>query len=861
MCQSLAHVPQERPNIFVFDTDNKDIVRKAGASGSYYKDWGNNVYSVLLPFPPFRSGLERVSIELLYKDEDLTRSSSDNRRLFLSSEFHERSGNHKKIPSIHVGNAQRIRGLTKRSTMTVIDSEIGVYDSDNNNLALSKADFADLIYSQTGAFANADFRGFRQLLLIIKGITGRANAKSVEILTRETGQETIRDIEINRVIDQRRDHPPYIPVFVGRETQIRQLDNAGLRVATITGLGGEGKSSLGSRFFGLAQDRKTRVQFEKYGWCDCKELETTFHERLIVLLEEISEGRETRQKYSDENIGDTILRFIGHLHRQECLVVFDNLDAFVDKDSFSFIDGVRFLFDQITEKLSRSMVIFTCRAPIHDFHPSFLEIPIVGLSFTECGELAAHLNIEISEQLLRAIYDSTKGHALWLNLIFGQIRSGRISPDRIQNVISTSSQITADLDVRLLRSIWDTLNQKEKEIIWVISTFARPKPVEYIERASGISYKKCVKMLRNLVALRLATEIDSEGTTLFDLHPIIRAKAKEECGRARLRSLTARVITILIPSGIPNLTILIRSNDFSKSSVENYIESVEIAVDAGDFTTAIKYLKELSDNLWRVGEEMKFVDLCKRLLQAIEGSQYRIGIDDNLSQVFESFIHILLTQGEYELADRYLIRLQGSIESIKQFIFYVEIRGYFLWFTNDFRKAVALMRDGIDEIREKKEQVPAHLRYNLALALRDSGKVDEAITIFLQGRDLSVVENWDVDSADASATDLGNLGRCFFLKGELNRALQLVERSLAILERGDSRNDKVNQGYALLWLADIYSRREAFQDAFQHLSRAIAVWKEHAPARLKKVRDHILDYPRKFMRKYGDEKIIKELPN
>ena len=90
-------------------------------------------------------------------------------------------------------------------------------------------------------------------------------------------------------------------------------------------------------------------------------------------------------------------------------------------------------------------------------------------------------------------------------------------------------------------------------------------------------------------------------------------------------------------------------------------------------------------------------------------------------------------------------------------------------------------------------------------------------------------------------------------------ALRLTGKSLAILEKGETRNEKVNQGYAHLWLADIYVKKESFQEAFTHLARAYEIWNEYAPARIKKIRNHILEYPKKFFKKYSNERIIQEL--
>jgi len=857
MCESFSKEMQIVPKIFVFDDDNKDIIKKVSIPKLYYKDWGNNVYSLCLPTPPFRSGYENICIELLYKDEDIMLSSPDNRRLFLSSEFDEKSGNHKMVSHTHVSNVARIRGATKKSTTKIVDSDIGVYDSANNNLALSKNEFAEFIFNGDGPFESVDFRGFRQLLIVINGIIKKSKTPESEILIDEKESMSNRRIKVRQL--SRRDHPPHIPVFVGRQAQLKKLDDPNIRVVAITGLGGEGKSSIASKFYKMAQGGLTKISFRKLGWCDCKELQTTFHDRLLILLEEISNGKETREKYADENIVDTISRLIEHLHKQECLMIFDNVDAFVDHDSFSLIDTLKLLFENITEKLTNGLVIFTSRAPIHDFHPSFLEIPTSGLSYLDTQDLVAQFNIQVDEKQLRIIHDATKGHALWLNLIFGQIRSGRISPDKIQSVMTTNSLLSVDLDIRLLRSIWSTLDQKEKEIIWVISTFARPKPIEYIDRASGISYQKCVRIIHNLVSLRLVMEIDSEGITLFDIHPMIRTKAKEECGRTRIKSLSTRVIAILIPKGSQSLALLIKSSDFARSSIENYIEGVEIALEAGEYDTSIKYLKELSDNLWKIGEDTKFVDLCMRLFSAIDGSRFKIGMDSNLNNIFSSFIHILLTHGDFETADKQLTKLRTSIESIKQLIFYIDLRGYFLWFKNDFSKAVTFIKDGIEDIKKKNEQVPRDIRYNLALALRDSGKVDEAIALFLDGRELEILEKWKVDTPDANYADLGNIGRCYFLKDQLDVSIRLVNKSLELLESGKARNDMVNQGYAHLWISDILVKQGRFDEALSHLKTTVRLWQDYAPARLKKVKDHIQKYSVEFLNKYLDEETMQIL--
>ena len=256
-------------------------------------------------------------MELLYQDADLKRSDQHGRRLFLSSEFDDTSGNHKSHPSLHVGNVHRIRGSTGVATAKIVDSDIGVYNAENSNVALSKADFARCMLAGIPPFHDVDFSGFKPVLLTIRSILlATAAATGREILTPEV---TERDIAV-RVRgaggSKPHDSPPHVPIFVGREVHLSNLDSAHIRVAAITGLGGEGKSTLASRFYWLARHDRTKVSFTSFGWCDCKELDSSFHERLLLLIDELSGGEEPQDKYPDENVHATIGRFVGQLQKK-----------------------------------------------------------------------------------------------------------------------------------------------------------------------------------------------------------------------------------------------------------------------------------------------------------------------------------------------------------------------------------------------------------------------------------------------------------------------------------------------------------------------------------------------------------------
>jgi tetratricopeptide (TPR) repeat protein len=684
----------------------------------------------------------------------------------------------------------------------------------------------------------------------LDGLLVTALPTASELLTPEGDQAITLPIALRRDV-RSVDSPPHVPIFVGRQSHLHSLANLNIRVAGVTGLGGEGKSTIAAQFFALARRGGTPTSFSRFGWCDCKELESTFHERLLLLIEELSHGSEPTARYPDENIQQTLDRFVRQLHQNECLVVFDNVDAFVDKDSASFVDSVGALFERLTTQLSRSLVIFTCRPSIRDYRPSFLEIPVSGLAFSETRELAGRLGLSIADDVLHEIFDRTNGHALWLNLILGQLRSGRISSGEVQSLLASPVSIVHDLNTRLLRSIWDNLTAREKEILIVISTFTRPQEITRIARASELSYQRCVRLLRTLASLRLVQEVDVSGITHYDLHPIVRAKARTECGRIKRQKLTARVIAALIPMGFPGLGILIRTRGVSRESIDAYIESTEIAIENEAVRRAVDQLSELAKYLWQIGEEPKFIDLTKRLLDTLQPSDLRIGVDESLTSVFDVFIHVLLEQDDATTADKYLRRFEEGLETIAQLMKWATLRSYYLWYTDDHATAIEFMAARMIQIKEKGEEIPHDLRYNYALALRDFGRVEEALEIFADGRVLDAILVSQPDSdEDVSTSDIGNIGRCLYLKGDYGHALQFVSKSADILRRGEERMDKVNYGYAGLWLADVYVKLGRYKDAYAALREVIGTWSKHAPARLRKVGTHTVDYPEEFW-EYG----------
>ena len=147
--------------------------KKLESVNGRYKNWGNNVFSILLPIPKHRTETPLISIEHYYTDAEIKTEVSIggiSRRLFMGNEFDIRG-----IDSIHCLNCDRKEKCGK-DKINIIDGTSGEritrFDNADVNLALPKMEFAQRILNKEPPFDNFNFDSFIELFEIIKEILG-----------------------------------------------------------------------------------------------------------------------------------------------------------------------------------------------------------------------------------------------------------------------------------------------------------------------------------------------------------------------------------------------------------------------------------------------------------------------------------------------------------------------------------------------------------------------------------------------------------------------------------------------------------------------------------------------------------------
>ncbi len=190
-CEIFSEKYQSCPMIFIFDRDNKEILKKVTDKNGDYKIWGNNVFSFAIPIPSHRNGYENICIELYYTDDEIKTKDLNGRRLFFTYEFNESSGKLKQDPTIHIANKGKLKRFAEKSKTKVVDSE--VYDLNDKNIALSKMGFAQYVFSDEELFHDFKFNEFKNIFAIIENII-KTTQNSI-VLSAGKGQTNNGEIE------------------------------------------------------------------------------------------------------------------------------------------------------------------------------------------------------------------------------------------------------------------------------------------------------------------------------------------------------------------------------------------------------------------------------------------------------------------------------------------------------------------------------------------------------------------------------------------------------------------------------------------------------------------------------------------
>lgn len=623
-----------------------------------------------------------------------------------------------------------------------------------------------------------------------------------------------------------------VPEWVGRESELSLIDSKRISVLAITGTGGQGKSALASEIL----RRNARGENSKYDagiWIDCRELPDSLHFKIIQTLDSLSGGKESTALYRDEKLEDTVKRFSKYLVDYNLLLVFDNIDAYVKVDTEGPTSELEPFLNSFLNIEHGSLIILTCRPSfIHD-SADFYNLKLSGLSLDDGIEFFKKRGVRFEkgndENSCKKIIDLTNGHPYWLGLIAGQINSGR---DTLKKLVEKFSRREVPERRRIqeyFKNIWDQLNKERQKLLRYLVEAHRPltdHEISILDRGPH----KVKQELRRLERLGLVEPHENVNEiTSYQVHPLIREFIHETFTPQAQEQFVQRVLYIFLPRGIVDILFTKNSdfNGFDSVSPSALLESLETCLNSRNTFKALTLIEEYRFKLQNGGFHHQYQSIACRILDTIDWEDSNILHRSKSISFIKNIMEQLVYMGEVTRYTYYLKKYESLIEpNTLAYLSYLILEVDIAWRTGEYTRSIQLSYK-CEELIEKLDITYGikSVKFTRALALRESGKVQEALELF---NEIKLTD----DDEDDTATHLGNCARCYLKLKDYKKAKEYLTKSLRLLINDDAYISCTNVGYAYVWLAELMFEQQEYEDSKFFLLLGEKVWGEYAPGLL-----------------------------
>ncbi|MEK4246586.1 hypothetical protein MKZ20_14790 [Psychrobacillus sp. FSL K6-2684] len=189
VCEYQALFHNDFIKVFLFDSDTEKF-NKIHENQNFI-NYGNNVYSLILPIPEHRKENPLISIEHYYTDKEIKTLDNSNRRLYMVNEFDPKSYQHLTEVNLYcldIKNKENNLIIDDKVFKVFSDESIAInnlYNYPNKkNVALSKNDFAFNILNKIPPFDKVSYQNFSilfDLLLEIQKDSQSLSTPQIEI--------------------------------------------------------------------------------------------------------------------------------------------------------------------------------------------------------------------------------------------------------------------------------------------------------------------------------------------------------------------------------------------------------------------------------------------------------------------------------------------------------------------------------------------------------------------------------------------------------------------------------------------------------------------------------------------------------
>ncbi len=646
---------------------------------------------------------------------------------------------------------------------------------------------------------------------------------------------TKKDADARVIEGDQEDRPPVADVYVGRGDELKKITTSNRKVIFITGIGGQGKSTLAAQLFALMQRER---RFDYYVWRDCKEEGERFENQIISLVGKLSNGSLQAADISQQPIEvltDLLFKNIGD---KKIVIVFDNVDHYVDLELNKMAGSVDRFISAFLKKNADLQIIFTCRPSIHYENEALLSQKLDGLDLVSTIELFTKRQANSDQKEIEEAHRITAGHAFWLDLWAAQVAKNTTPQITLRSLLDQMGERA--LPTSTLDSIWKTLHEREKLVLRALAETVRPETEtrigDYLRHQ--INFNRVMRALRSLRSLNLIvvkSRIGSED--VLELHPLVREYIRRTFPKQDRMSFIDILISFY--NGLMGIYKVEIDHRPSLSILRHWTESAELSIEAGKLGNAFDILSEVGA-AFSVGDyPREYARVAKLLFQNMQWEEY--GNYTHFDRVFNFYFEILVKLGRSTEYMDLLSKYEKTVEAKNaRYVNYCDLNTYLNWVNGSYDKAIEWGLKG----KELKDRTNVDTQFStdhhLALAQRDAGLIDPALAYFLEGKKLDDVIDVDELDEESSGSFYGNIGRCLHLMGQIDPALICYRKSAILLEKDQELNHAENKAFARKWIGELLIAKDEFCLAKTFLDASRSKWEIVSPPRLVEI-DRILD--------------------
>ncbi|HEV2581680.1 MAG TPA: tetratricopeptide repeat protein [Ktedonobacteraceae bacterium] len=613
--------------------------------------------------------------------------------------------------------------------------------------------------------------------------------------------------------------PTNASAILQREQTVQDIYNkltqSGVSAVVLTGIGGQGKSTLAALVYRHAetQQRAGRGYFTAAPLWLRVDPAVTLADILANVCDALGVRAPDLAALSPQNQAYALFNILNSVD-QPRLLVLDQFENLLDDEGRARDDrpGVGEWLDALNSDPCACRVLLTSRPDpqgTRDYPSACLLIhPLEGLSEAEGTELLRKWNVNATEAEMRAAVRRCNGHALSLTLLASLLQKRRLS---LAALLNDPQLWKGNLAKKLLDDIYQELSDPQRKLLAAFSIYREPVP---IEAAQAIASDAALARTQSESALDVLLGqhlLDAKGEGRYQPHAIVAEYARDH---------------LVMEDQQANHQTLLAAH-----------------------ARAARYYQERAKTTCPPRKERRKIEDVQDLIEAVwhycQAEQWRDAYE--LMEAEYIFEDVNRWGGNIILLELYqLMPLNKSLLNRSQEANIYNNMGEAYYALSNYREAFSYYEQALrayKEARDSKGEGVALI--NIGVIYDELGQKQEALDYYERGLAISR----EVGNRDGEGTILNNLGRVYTALGQKQEALDYYEQALAI---GREVGDRGVEGYTLwnLGVLFYYTNVNAHCDvALACFLLARSIFEEvQSPNR-----DEVQEWIDKLLSKVGDE--------